>query len=167
MVLLALALTLALGGGGGAAAPALVTRPPSSATAPVSPATAPVPSRLATLAAELTRDLFHPRALSTLAELAALEDEVPDLAPLARVYAKAAEEPAAHPEVRALAPPPLPAVQRSRGNPPRATPQGPRDDLPPLASLGDGQIAAPFENGGKRGSDTTSPPGGEQDLAAR
>ena len=162
MVLLALALTLALGGGAQAAAPALVTRPPSSATAPVSPATAPVPSRLATLAAELTRDLFHPRALSTLAELAALEDEVPDLAPLARVYAKAAEEPAAHPEVRAFARHRLAAVERSRGNLQRS-----RDELSRLAFLGDWQIAGPFDNEGKRGFDSTYPPEGEQDLAAR
>jgi tetratricopeptide (TPR) repeat protein len=159
MALLALALTLTLGGGARAAAPA---RSPSPAHDAASRSADPVVSRLAALVAELGRDVSRPRALTTLAELAGLEDELPDLAPLARAYARAANAPTAHPEVRAFARYRLAAVERARGNLRKA-----RDQISRLAFLGGWQIAGPFDNEGKRGFDTPYPPEREQDLAAR
>ncbi len=131
-------------------------------TLTLSGAADPPSARAAALAAELERDLSSPRALALLARIAALEDELPDLARLAGVYARAAEERTALPEVRALARYRLAGLERSRGNLQRS-----RAELARLAFLGGWQIAGPFDDEGKRGFDAVYPPEKAQDLSAR
>ncbi|HET7752327.1 MAG TPA: hypothetical protein VFK85_00340, partial [Anaeromyxobacteraceae bacterium] len=93
LALLALALPLA-------AAPRNAAPAPRSAAA--SPRD-PVAADVATALAELERDGGDVRALAILGRLAELEDEVPDLGPIAAAYARVAEDRRAHPEVQAAA----------------------------------------------------------------
>src|SRR6266702_4492540 len=76
----------------------------------------PVAERLHALLDELERDHAAPRALVPLIQLEQLEDELPDLARAGVAYARLAEDPDAHPEVRAYARFRLADVERSRGN---------------------------------------------------
>ncbi|MFL5270578.1 MAG: DUF3857 domain-containing protein [Anaeromyxobacteraceae bacterium] len=124
--------------------------------------TDPVAERLATLTAELERDVASPRALVPLTRLAALEEHLPDLARAALAYAGVADDRAAHPEVRAYARHRLALLERSRGNLRRAD-----AELEKLAFVDGWFIAGPFDDEGKRGFDAVYPPEQEQDLAAR
>ncbi|HUK65801.1 MAG TPA: DUF3857 domain-containing protein [Anaeromyxobacteraceae bacterium] len=122
----------------------------------------PVADRAGALALELRRDHAEARALVPLIELSALEDELPDLARLALVYAATADDPQAMPEVRAYARFRLALLERSRGNLQRSA-----AEVGKLAFLSGWQVAGPFDNEGKRGFDEVFPPEREQDLAAR
>jgi len=125
-------------------------------------ASEPAAERLAALAREVERDRRDPRALVLLAELRGLEDELPDLPQAAAVYARAAGDREAHPEVRAWARLLLVEVDRSRGALQKA-----QAELARLAFVEDWLAIGPFDNEGKRGHDTAYPPEREQDLAAR
>ncbi len=129
---------------------------------PGAPAADPVAERLRTLVGELHRDHAAPRALVPLVELGAIEDELPDLARLAPVYARLAEDGEARPEVRAYARFRLADLERSRGNLRRSD-----GELAKLGFLSAWQIAGPFDNEGKRGFDVVRRPEREQDLPAR
>ncbi len=122
----------------------------------------PVAERLHALLDELERDHAAPRALVPLIQLEQLEDELPDLARAGVAYARLAEDPDAHPEVRAYARFRLADVERSRGNLRRG-----EAELARLAFLSGWQLAGPFDNEGKRGFDEVFPPEKAQDLAAR
>jgi len=122
----------------------------------------PIEARAAALFAELARDHDKPRALAVLVELSGLEGELTDLGKLATAYGDLAGDPAAHPEVRAMARFRLADLERQRGNLRKS-----EAELAQLAFLGGWQIAGPFDNEGKRGFDEVYPPEKEQDLAAR
>ncbi|WP_242346433.1 DUF3857 domain-containing protein [Anaeromyxobacter terrae] len=113
-------------------------------------------------AAALARDRRGPRGIVALAELEALEDEAPELAPLAVAYAAAIEDRAADPEVRALARQRLAGLERSRGNLQRSAAQVRR-----LGFVTRWQLVGPFDDEGKRGLETAYPPEKSPDLAAR
>lgn len=127
-----------------------VTAPARAAAAPASEAGAdPIAERYREVTAELHRDRGAPGAFARVAELASLEDELPDLAPLAADYARVAEDGAAHPAARALARFRLAAVARARGDVATAG-----DHLRRLRFLDGWWIAGPFDDPGKRGFDT-------------
>ncbi len=151
---LALALTTALTASGAYAA--------GSPVAPAVRVADPISERLRVLVEDLERDARSPRAFASLVGLAALEDELPELARVGLVYARIADDPAAHPEVRAYARYRLADLERSRGNLQKA--QG---ELAKLAFLDAWWIAGPFDDEGKRGFDEVFPPERNQDLAAR
>ena len=92
-----------------AVALALSARP---AVAPREPAS----ERMAQLEEDLSRDRRDARGIADLAGVDALADDVPDLARLAGILARVADDRGADPEVRALARFRLAAVERSRGN---------------------------------------------------
>jgi tetratricopeptide (TPR) repeat protein len=124
--------------------------------------TDPTDSRASALASALDRERGDPRALATVAALADLQDDVEDLAPIAAAYARVAGDPAAHPEVRALARMGLASVARSRGDLALAA-----RELAPLGFVRSWQVIGPFDDEGKRGHAHAYPPESEQDLAAR
>ncbi|WP_243338784.1 DUF3857 domain-containing protein [Anaeromyxobacter soli] len=113
-------------------------------------------------AAALARDRRGPRGIVALAELGALEDEAPELAPIAAAYTAAIEDRAADPEVRALARQRLAALERSRGNLQRSAAQVRR-----LGFVTRWRLVGPFDDEGKRGLETAYPPEKALDLAAR
>jgi tetratricopeptide (TPR) repeat protein/transglutaminase-like putative cysteine protease len=166
---LALALSTALAASAARAAP-LATAPAASAppvdartsTSGAPTAADPISDRVRARLSELERDGRSPAALPVLMELAALEDELPDLARVGLAYSRVADDRAADPEVRAYARFRLADLERSRGNPQKA--QG---ELAKLAFLDAWWIAGPFDDEGKRGFDEVFPPERGQDLAAR
>ncbi len=121
----------------------------------------PSVERLSRLAAELARDRRGPRAIVALSELHALEEELPDLARLAPVYAKVADDRDALPEARALARLRLVTLERARGNLQKAAAHEQR-----LGFLGAWKVIGPFDDEGKRGYDTPYPPEKGLDLGA-
>ncbi len=121
-----------------------------------------IAARLRALESELDRDHAAPRALVLLVQLETLEDELPDLARVALVYARLADDRDALPEVRAYARFRLAELERSRGNLRKSG-----AELAKLGFLSRWQIAGPFDNEGKRGFDVVLPPEREQDLSAR
>jgi tetratricopeptide (TPR) repeat protein/transglutaminase-like putative cysteine protease len=135
--------------------------PPS----PAAPAAAPAAGEDATfeaLAAELARSRGDARALALLARLGDLEPALADLARAARAYRAAADDPRAHPEVRALARWRLAGVERARGNLHRA-----EAELDRMGLVRGWWVAGPFDNEGRRGLDVSWPPETGIDLAAR
>ncbi|HVI75170.1 MAG TPA: hypothetical protein VM683_09345, partial [Anaeromyxobacteraceae bacterium] len=100
----------------------------------------PIEARAAALFAELARDHDKPRALAVLVELSGLEGELTDLGKLATAYGDLAGDPAAHPEVRAMARFRLADLERQRGNLRKS-----EAELAQLAFLGGWQIAGPFD----------------------
>src|SRR5512146_2876657 len=121
----------------------------------------PAAARLARLEADLARDRRDARGIADLAGLEALIDEAPELAQLAAVLARTADDSGAHPEVRALARFRLAAVERARGNLQRSAAH-----LRRLGLVGAFHVAGPFDDEGKRGFDTVYPPERGVDLAA-
>ena len=133
---------------------------PSAASLPV--AADPPAGRIARAVAELDRDRADPRALVPLTALSELEDEAEDLTPIAAVYARAAADARAQPEVRALARLGLARVARARGDLDAA-----RAEIDGLGFVREWQIAGPFDDEGKRGHAKVFPPEEGQDLTAR
>src|SRR6266540_6445550 len=130
------------------------------AARPVPPAGAP--DRLARLEAELARGRRDARAVSALADLDGLANEVPDLARVASVLARLADDRSAHPEARALARFRLAGIERARGNLQRSAAQ-----LRRLGFVGAWSVVGPFDDEGKRGFDVVLPPETAVDLAAK
>jgi len=121
----------------------------------------PAAERFGKLARELERDHRDPRALVVLAEMRALEEELPDLPAAAAAYARIAGDRQAHPEVRAWARLALAEVDRARGSLSRA-----QADLARLGMVRDWLVAGPFDDEGKKGFDAVYPPEEGQDPAA-
>jgi tetratricopeptide (TPR) repeat protein len=121
----------------------------------------PAAERLARLEAELSRDLRDARGIAALAGVDELVRDAPDLAQLAVVLGRAADDRAAHPEVRALARFRLAQLERARGSFQRSAAH-----LRRLGFLGTFLVAGPFDDEGKRGVDTAYPPERGIDLAA-
>src|SRR6266540_2909501 len=131
------------------------------AARPVPPAGAP--DRLARLEADFARGRRDARAVSALADLDGLANEVPDLARVASVLARLADDRTAHPEARALARFRLAGIERARGNLQRSAAQ-----LRRLGFVGAAwSVLGPFDDEGKRGFDAVLPPEKAVDLAAR
>ena len=122
----------------------------------------PVAERFAAAAAALERDRRGPEGLADLAALGALEDDLSDLGRLAAVYERAAGDPGAHPEVRALARFQLAGLELGRGNLHRTEAQ-----LRRLGFVSGWQVVGPFDDEGKRGLATAFPPEQGLDPAAR
>jgi tetratricopeptide (TPR) repeat protein/transglutaminase-like putative cysteine protease len=122
----------------------------------------PIAERFAAAAAALERDRRGPEGLADLSALAALDDDLADLGRLAAVYGRAAGDPGAHPEVRALARFQLAGLERSRGNPLRAEGQ-----LRKLGFVSGWQVVGPFDDEGKRGHASVFPPEQSVDPAGR
>src|SRR6266545_6418476 len=132
-----------------------------SATSAVSPAAAP--DRLVRLEADLARVHRDARAVAALAGLDGLADEAPDLARVAAILARLADDRTAHPEARALARFRLAGIERARGNLQRSAAQ-----LRRLGFVGAAwSVLGPFDDEGKRGFDAVLPPEKAVDLAAR
>jgi tetratricopeptide (TPR) repeat protein/transglutaminase-like putative cysteine protease len=121
----------------------------------------PTGARLGALADELARDRRSPRGIGLVAEIAALADEAPDLSRVVAALAQAAEDRAAHPEVRALARLELAELEKARGSPQRSAAL-----LRRLGFVQAWRIAGPFDDEGKRGFDAVYPPEHGIDLAA-
>jgi hypothetical protein len=113
----------------------------------------PIADRIARVGDALVRDAGGPRAAADLAELASLQPEAPDLARLATLYGRIAEDGSALPEVRAMARAQLAGVERSRGNLQRQGLQ-----LRKLGYVADWRVIGPFDDEGKRGLETVQPP---------
>jgi tetratricopeptide (TPR) repeat protein len=137
---------------------------PAAALDPLPPAAGrdPAAERLASASAALDRDRRSPRGLAALAELDALSDDLPELARLAAVYARAADDRQAHPEVRALARYRLGMLEQSRGNLQRT-----QAHLARLGFVTGWQVVGPFDDEGKRGFDQPFPPEERIELGAR
>jgi tetratricopeptide (TPR) repeat protein len=133
---------------------------PAGGVPPAAPRN-PVEERLSRATAELERDGRTARAIVPLAELADLEEELPVLARLAPIYARAAEDRAAPPEVRALARFRLARLERSRGNLQRSLAQ-----LRRIGFVTAWRVVGPFDGEGKRGFDAVHPPERALDLEA-
>jgi Flp pilus assembly protein TadD len=118
--------------------------------------------RLAVLGNELARDRRSARGLAVLAEIAELADEAPDLAKLAAVYGRAADDRHAHAEVRALARFRLAELERSRGNLQRSAAH-----LRRLGFLTAWRAVGPFDDEGRRGFEVAYPPETSIDFSAR
>jgi len=131
---------------------------------PPAPAVEPDPdaARFAAAVKELARDRALPRAIVPLSVLHQMEDDLPDLARLAGVYAEVGRDPRALPEIRALALFHLAGLERSRGNLQKST-----RELERLGFLSGWQVAGPFDDEGKRGFDAVYPPEEAIDLAGR
>ncbi|MFO0584856.1 MAG: DUF3857 domain-containing protein [Anaeromyxobacter sp.] len=113
----------------------------------------PTAARLRAGVDELARDRRGPRGLVPLARLGDLEDDAPDLSLLARAYGDAAGDPAADPEVRALARLRLAKVERARGNLQRSAAA-----LRHLGLVARWKVIGPFDDEGKRALDVAYPP---------
>src|SRR5512133_3166933 len=143
---------------------ALALAAPAAALAPLPSAIGrdPAAEQLARASADLDRERRSPRGLAALAELDALTPELPELARLAAVYERAADDRRADPEVRSLARYRLAQLELSRGNLQRT-----RAHLERLGLVARWQVVGPFDGEGKRGHDERFPPERELDLAAR
>jgi len=130
---------------------------------PVGPGAAdPVAQRFAAASASLERERSGPAGIADLVTLEGLKEQLPDLGRLARVYERAATDPASHPEVRALARFQLAYLEVSRGNLQRASAH-----LRGLGFVSGWWVTGPFEDEGKQGFAVAYPPEREIDLAAR
>ncbi|MFT3913800.1 MAG: DUF3857 domain-containing protein [Anaeromyxobacteraceae bacterium] len=145
------------------AAPRAARAAPARGAAAPAPAYAadPTAARLRAGLEELARDRRGPRGLVPLARLGDLEDEAPDLSVLARAYGDAAGDPAADPEVRALARLRLAKVERARGNLQRSAAA-----LRHLGLVARWKVIGPFDDEGKRALDVVYPPEKGLDLGA-
>jgi tetratricopeptide (TPR) repeat protein/transglutaminase-like putative cysteine protease len=121
----------------------------------------PIADRIAELGRALVRQGNGPAAAAQLAELQALEPEAVDLARLATLYARVAEERAALPEVRGMARLALAELERSRGNLQRFA-----VNLRRMGFVTGWRAIGPFDDEGKRGLAADQPPEKELDLAA-
>jgi tetratricopeptide (TPR) repeat protein/transglutaminase-like putative cysteine protease len=113
----------------------------------------PLAERFTAASSALERNRRTPEGLADLAALSALEGEFSDLGRLAAAYDDAAADPAAWPEVRALARFRLAELERSRGNLRKADAQMKR-----LGFVSGWQVIGPFDDEGKRGLATPFPP---------
>jgi len=125
---------------------------PSVSAAPPPPRD-PIAERIAAVGEALARDRREPRAAALLAELGSLEEEAPDLARIAALYGRLADDAEALPEVRALARLRLAQVERARGNLQRHAAQVKR-----LGFVTDWRAIGPFDDEGKRGLAEVQPP---------
>lgn len=121
----------------------------------------PVAERIDELAHELAGDRHGPRAAALLAELESLEPEASDLARLATIYARLAEDPAALPDVRAMARLQLAGLERARGNLTRHSAH-----LRRLRFVTAWRVIGGFDDEGKHGLATVHPPERELELEA-
>jgi tetratricopeptide (TPR) repeat protein len=137
------------------AAALLLAAPPAAAPRD------PTAEALSRLESDLARHGRDPRGVAALAGVEALADDAPDLARLAAILARTADDRGAHPEVRALARFRLAAVERARGNLQRSAAQ-----LRRLGFVGSFLVAGPFDDEGKRGFDAVLPPERGVDLGA-
>jgi tetratricopeptide (TPR) repeat protein/transglutaminase-like putative cysteine protease len=161
LALLALALPLAAAPASPAPAGAphaRAVRAPAAAAAPHDPVAADAAAALA----ELEQDGRDVRALAVVARLAELEDDVPDLGPIAAAYARVAEDRGAHPEVQAAARWQLARIERARGNLNRSDAHAGE-----LGFVSGWWVIGPFDDEGKRGHEERFPPEEAQDAAAR
>ena len=133
---------------------------PAGGAPPTAPRN-PVEERLSRATAELERDGRTARAIVPLAELADLEEELPVLARLVPIYARAAEDRAAPSEIRALARLRLSRLERSRGNLQRSLAQ-----LRRIGFVTGWMVVGPFDDEGRRGLETAYPPERTIDLEA-
>jgi tetratricopeptide (TPR) repeat protein len=143
----------------------LAASPPSRAAElpPVRPGARDVATeRFAAAAAALARDRRSPDGIAALVELDRLQAELSDLAGLGAAYARAAGDPGANPEVRALARHRLALLERARGNSSRS-----QAHLRRLGFVTAWQVIGPFDDEGKRGHATAFPPEAGIDLSAR
>ncbi|MGC4000043.1 MAG: DUF3857 domain-containing protein [Anaeromyxobacter sp.] len=122
----------------------------------------PTAEALARGTAALARDRRGPEGVAVFATLDGLEDDLPDLAPLAAAYAAAADDARAHPEVRALARFRLAGLARARGDLGEA-----EAHLARLGFVTRWQVIGPFDDEGKHGLEAVYPPEQKLDLAAR
>src|SRR5512133_3617838 len=104
----------------------------------------PTAGRLVRLETDLSRDRHDAQGIADLAGVEALLGEAPDLARVAAVLARTAEDAGAHPEVRALARFRLAAVERARGNLQKSA-----SHLRRLGLVGGFLVAGPFDDAGK------------------
>src|SRR5512138_1303437 len=119
---------------------------PAAARPPAAAPRDPVADRLEALERELARDRDSPRGIALLAEVAEIADEAPDLAEIAALYERAAEDRGAHPEVRALARFRLAELERRRGRLRKAAAH-----LGRLGFVTAWRVVGPFDDEGRRG----------------
>jgi tetratricopeptide (TPR) repeat protein/transglutaminase-like putative cysteine protease len=113
-------------------------------------------------ARDLRASHADPRAIAPLTRIRDLEPGLADLSRAVDVYRALADDPKAHPEVRALSRWFLSGAEESRGNLNRAEAERQR-----LGFLRGFWIAGPFDNEGRRGLEREFPPEAGIDLAAR
>src|SRR5512146_2092524 len=121
----------------------------------------PIADRIAVLGQQLARGGHDPRAAADLAELAGLLPEADDLARVASIYARLADDPGALPELRAMARLQLAELERARGNLQRRS-----ASLRRLGFVGGWRVTGPFDDEGKSGLATEQPPDREVNLDA-
>jgi tetratricopeptide (TPR) repeat protein len=136
----------------------LAAGPPPASPRPADPSEA----ALAQAIAELRRSQAEPRAIAPLTRIRELEPLTSDLSRPAAAYRASADDPRAHPEVRALSRWYLAAVEDARGSPNRADAERQR-----LGFVRGWWIAGPFDNEGRAGFDRVFPPEEGIDLDAR
>jgi cellulose synthase operon protein C len=122
----------------------------------------PALERYAATAAALERDRRDPRGIALVSELDLLEEQLPELASIAALYARVAEAVDTDPEVRAAARFRLAQVERARGNLQRAA-----TNLRRLGFVTRFRIVGPFDDEGKRAFSEALPPEKALDLSAR
>jgi tetratricopeptide (TPR) repeat protein/transglutaminase-like putative cysteine protease len=125
----------------------------SVAVAAPPPPRDPIAERVAAVGDALAKERRGIRAVALLAELGDLQDEAPDLARLATLYARVADGADALPEARALARMLLGELERSRGNLQRHAAQ-----LKRLGYVTGWRAIGPFDDEGKRGFMELQPP---------
>jgi tetratricopeptide (TPR) repeat protein/transglutaminase-like putative cysteine protease len=130
----------------------LVTAAPSARTQPAPFARDLAAERHAAAIAALDRD-HGPRAVVALTELRELADQVPDRTRGIQALARLLDDPAADPELRALARLRLAREERARGNLQRAATQ-----LARLGIVTRWLVMGPFDNEGNLGLDRAEPP---------
>ncbi len=162
--LLALAALLLAAPAAQAAPAALAT--PATPTAPAAPPRSPAPRDLAAerqAAALNALDRDHgPRAVVPLTVLRELADQVPDRTRAMLALSRLLDDPAADPELRALARVRLAREERARGNLQRAAAQ-----LGRLGFVTRWLVAGPLDDEGQRAHDRVDPPEQQLDLGAR
>jgi len=136
----------------------LAAGPPPASPRPADPSEA----ALAQAIAELRRSQAEPRAIAPLTRIRELEPLTGDLSRPAAAYRASADDPRAHPEVRALSRWYLAAVEDARGSPNRADAERQR-----LGFVRGWWIAGPFDNEGRAGFGRAFPPEEGIDLDAR
>ena len=146
----------------------------STAGAATPPLRDPIAERIAALGAALAEERRSPRAGAILAELQTLVDEAPNLARLATIFSRVADDAAALPEVRALARLQLSELERARGNLQRSHAMARRlgfvtewRAIGPLRRRGEARLRRPPAAGARAGAGGGLPGEGGRRLVAR
>jgi tetratricopeptide (TPR) repeat protein/transglutaminase-like putative cysteine protease len=121
----------------------------------------PIAERIAGIGRALVRGDRGPSAAALLAELRELEGEAADVARVATIYGRVAEDAGALPQVRAMARLQLATLERGRGNLQRHAAQVRR-----LGFVTSWWAIGPFDDEGKQGLATVQPPERELVLEA-